>query len=90
MNRSTSTAPTTRRVSALAVAIVALVATLVIAVAVFAWTTVGRSDPVPPTLPAVESDEPPAVPSSNADLLPADGVPVLNENCVPGSQFCAF
>jgi hypothetical protein len=82
----TVTAPTHRRVSALALAVVALVATLAIAVAVFAWTVGGGSEPAPPTLPAAESD---LAPSTDADVLPADGVPTLNESCLP-RQKCAY
>jgi hypothetical protein len=82
--RITTHAP--RRIAALVVATVALVAALAIAVAVFAWTVADRSEPAPPTLPSVQADQ---GPSSDADVLPAGGVPVLDESCQP-RQACAF
>jgi hypothetical protein len=83
------TVPTTRHVSALVVAVIALLATLAIAAIVFAWTVAGESEPVPPTLPALEVDQTPAVPSTDSERMPANGVPVLNDNCNP-RQACAF
>jgi hypothetical protein len=80
----TATPQTKRRVSALVIAVVALAATLALAAVVFAWTIAGSSEPAPPTLPSVESDQP-----VDADVLPTNGVPVLYENCNP-RQACAF
>jgi hypothetical protein len=90
MSQSTIAQPTVRShaprgVSALVVAAIALVATVAIAIAVFAWTMSGSSEPTPPTLPAAESDQP----TADADVLPANGVPVLYESCVH-RQACAF
>jgi hypothetical protein len=84
---TTSITPTRRRVSALLVAVIALVATVVLAIAVFAWSRAADPEPAPATLPSAESDQ--ISPSSDADVLPTDGVPVLYENCDP-RQVCAY